>query len=108
MTAPKERLAATLLLDSETTPEFLALLSTDEEWKTRALVAKHSNTSPETLNYLSKDKEMYVVSKVIQNLNTTAETLEEILNMGDVNFIFKEDIFNHPNVTPGIYLKYFS
>jgi hypothetical protein len=96
------------LLNSETTPEFLALLSTDEEWMTRALVAKHLNTSPETLSYLSKDKERYVVSKVVQNPNTTSEILEEILNRDDVRLIFKEDIFNHPNVTPEIYLKYFS
>ena len=92
MTAPKERRAAELLLNPETTPEFLALLSTDEEWMTRALVAKHLNTSPETLSYLSKDKERYVVSKVVQNPNTTSEILEEILNRDDVRLIFREDI----------------
>ena len=97
-----------LLLNPETAPEFLAILSTDEEWMTRAPVAKHLSTSPETLSYLSKDKERYVVSKVVQNLNTTSEILEEILNRDDVRLIFREDIFNHPNVTPEIYLKYFS
>jgi hypothetical protein len=95
-------------LNSETTPEFLAFLSADEEWMTRALVAKHLNTSPETLNRLSKDTDLFVVNKVVQNPNTTTKTLEEILNRNDVSIVFKEDIFNHPNVTPEIYLKYFS
>jgi len=62
----KQKLANALT----TPPEMLDVLSNDDEWRVRYLVANNPNAQPETLETLSNDEEWLVRSNVADNPNT--------------------------------------
>jgi len=68
--------------NSNTTPETLKILATDEEYWIRYWVARNSNTPPEALELLATDQYYYVRAYVAENPNRT-ELIERLVFMTD-------------------------
>jgi hypothetical protein len=68
--------------NSNTTPETLKILATDEYCSVRRYVAENPNTPPEALELLATDQYYYVRAYVAENPNRT-ELIERLVFMTD-------------------------
>ena len=68
--------------NSDTSPETLSILATDEDWYIRRGVARNPNTSPETLQVLATDENYYVRYYVARHSNST-ELIRRLVLMTD-------------------------
>ena len=68
--------------NSNTSPETLSVLATDEDKYVRCGVARNPSTSPETLQVLATDEDWMIRYEVTQNPNAT-ELIRRLVLMTD-------------------------